>query len=222
MQPPRDEAELLERARRLAGHTLGELGEALGQALPARATRAKGKVGALLEEALGATARSRSVPDFEALGVELKSIPLDRRGRPRESTFVCTVPLGQLEGLDWERSRARGKLRRVLWIPIEAEPSLALTARRIGNPLLWSPSPSEEATLRRDWERIAELVTAGELEAIDAHLGEALQVRPKAARASVRKPAPGPEGGVQWALPRGFYLRRAFTEAILRQAGSAR
>ncbi len=44
-----------------------------------------------------------------------------------------------------------------------------------------------------------------------------MQVRPKAASAAVRQRVINVEGELTETMPRGFYLRTAFTEAIVRQ-----
>lgn len=214
--PPRDETELLARARRLAGRTLGELAAELGVAVPADLRRHKGWVGQLIEQALGASAGSLAAPDFEAIGVELKTLPVDSRGLPRESTYVCTVPL-EAAGEDWEHSWLRRKLARVLWLPVQAEKGLALAQRRIGSPLLWSPAPEEETLLRRDWEELTERILLGELEQISARHGEVLQIRPKAADSRAMRHAVGTDGERVLTNPRGYYLRTTFTAAILRR-----
>ena len=178
----------------------------------------KGWVGNLVEHALGADAASRDEPDFMALAIELKTIPVDHRGRPLETTFVATVPLDEVGDLPWERSRVRRKLARVLWVPVLGERQVSLSARRIGAPLLWSPSPEQEAALREDWDELAGIIGRGDVESITGRLGRFLQVRPKAANASVRRRAIDADGGLLVTLPRGFYLRTQFTAAILREA----
>ncbi len=77
--------------------------------------RDKGWTGILLELWLGASAGSKPEQDFAALGVELKTIPIDSRGRPLETTFVCVAPLTGNSGVT-ESSHVRHKLQRVLWI----------------------------------------------------------------------------------------------------------
>ena len=111
---PRSGAELMARASALAGRRLGELAEELGFRLPRDLRGHKGVVGELMERALGAIAASRPVPDFEHLGIELKTVPLGRNGLPRESTHVCTVAADDLVGQRWENSTVRRKLARVL------------------------------------------------------------------------------------------------------------
>jgi DNA mismatch repair protein MutH len=216
--PPRDEDELLTRARGLAGLTLGQLAEHMGATVPEDLRRAKGWTGALFERCLGATARSRALPDFEHLGIELKTLPVRLDGRPLETTFVCTIPLLDMARIEWEESGVFKKLRRVLWVPVEGTRSTAVAARRIATPLLWSPTPEEDADLRFDWEELGGMIGRGRVEDLTGHLGRYLQVRPKAADSHARRRALGADGAAFQALPRGFYLRTSFTARILQRA----
>ena len=179
--------------------------------------RAKGWVGQLLEKALGADATSRAAPDFMALGVELKTIPIDTNGRPRETTFVCSVPLTEIGSMRWATSRVRAKLARVLWIPVEADHAIQVADRKIGNGLLWSPTAAQEQVLADDWESIAELVGAGYIESVTADRGRYLHMRPKGASAAARRWGTDETGAPARVRPKGFYLRTAFTQALLRQ-----
>lgn len=207
--------ELLERARNVSGLTLRELGEKVGVEVPEEGVRGKGIAGQILERVLGATAASRAEPDFVGLGVELKTIPLDPSGKPKESTFVASIPLASMADTDWERSVVFKKLAHVLFVPVEAASSTPLPERRVGRAYLWQPTVEEIGWLRRDWELLAEMIARGDIGQITGHLGEVLQVRPKAATGSARRRAPDEEGAVQWATPRGFYLRPSFTGAVL-------
>lgn len=202
------------RSRTLAGHSIGTIAER--HAVPlADLRRSKGWVGRLIEIALGATAGSRGEPDFQLLGIELKTVPVDGAGRPRESTFVCSAPLESMGPTSWEASPVREKLARVLWVPIEADPSIPLPARRVGMPLLWSPAEDEEEELRRDWEEFAERVGRGHVEEITAHMGRHLQMRPKAASARSIRWGVDEDGEPIRTLPRAFYLRASFVRGIL-------
>jgi DNA mismatch repair protein MutH len=214
--PPSCEAELRVRAEALAGHALGEIADALGWREEGAGAHAKGKIGDLLERALGASGGSGATHDFPALGVELKSIPVDGAGTPRESTYVCTLPFAEVDAAAWATSWVRRKLARVLWLPIVTADLAEWRTRRVGAPLLWSPTPAQEAVLRADFEDAVGLIGAGGIEEVTAHAGRWLQVRPKAADSRARAVALGPEGEPVEAVPRGFYLRRRFTAAILR------
>lgn len=178
--------------------------------------RAKGKVGELLERALGATGGAAATWDFPALRVELKTIPVDSRGIPRESTFVCAVSLLDAERAEWETSWVRSKLARVLWVPITGVDG----ARRIGSARMWSPSNAQERVLKDDFDEILGRIGAVGVEGLSARVGRWLQLRPKAAHGGVRTRAPGADGGLVETVPRGFYLRARFTSAILRDGGA--
>ncbi len=212
---PGDEAELLIRARAIAGLTLDALAARLSRAVPANLPRAKGWTGELIETALGATAGPKPEPDFPDLGVEVKTIPVGPDTRPLESTYLCAVTLHDAGGPSWEGSLARRKLARVLWVPIEANESITLGSRRIGQAVLWSPTREQERQLRRDWEELMELVALGHADAIPGELGVNLQVRPKAASGRSRTAATAPDGTPVATLPLGFYLRPSFTAQIL-------
>lgn len=213
--PPQSQAELLSRAQALAGLTVGQLAARMHASLEGGPLRTKGRIGELIERALGATAGNLDQPDFPQLGIELKTIPMDELGRVRESTFVSTIDLHAMASAAWESSRVRRKLARVLWVPIQAAGELALSQRQIGRALLWQLDAENEALLRADWQMLAGRIAVGGIEEISAHLGEALQIRPKAANAAVKVEIHGPDGEFLQTGPRGFYLRARFTESLL-------
>ncbi len=206
---------LLARARSLVGQRVGDLAASLGVSSAGEAVRTKGTPGAILELALGATGGSSKVHDFPELGVELKTIPVDLRGVPVESTYVCTLSLADAETQEWETSWVRAKLARVLFVPLVADDGEPWPARRIAEPVMWSPSAEQDSILRGDFDDVVGLVGVGRIEELTAHRGRWLQVRPKAAHGRVRTLAWGAEGEAIATVPRGFYLRPRFTGAIL-------
>lgn len=211
---PRTETELLVAAGALAGRSLDQLALSCETDVPGDQKRLKGWIGELIEQCLGARAGSQPTPDFPHLGIELKTVPINARGRPKESTYICTVSLARELG-SWESSLVRRKLARVLWVPVEAAAHIPLGLRRVGNPVLWSPQPAQERLIRADWEELAEMITLGGLEQISARQGRCLQIRPKAANARALTRSYNASGEPDLTLPRGFYLRAAFTHGIL-------
>ncbi len=147
----------------------------------------------------------------------MKTLPVDFSGKPLESTFVCTIELSQIADCEWEQSRLWHKLSHVLWVPVEGTREILVKDRRIGTPFLWIPSDEERELIRRDWEALALLISRGRTSEITGHLGEVLQVRPKAARGSSKRRTLDEEGGLYDEQPKGFYLRPRFTRAILAQ-----
>ncbi|VAX00831.1 DNA mismatch repair endonuclease MutH [hydrothermal vent metagenome] len=214
--PPKTQHELIERTRTIAGLTLGELAQRQHLTVPAELLHAKGWIGQLIEQALGATAGSRAKPDFAELGIELKTIPLNAQGRPKETTYVCTVPLNEAAS-SWEDSWIRRKLNHVLWLPIEADADLPVSQRRIGSAILTQLNSEQDQQLKQDWLEHMELIATGRINEISAHHGTYLQVRPKAANNKALRDTTDEDGQSIKTLPRGFYLRTKFTAEILNQ-----
>ncbi len=215
--PPTDTNELIQRASALAGMTLQEISAEYKISMPINLQRHKGWVGQLFEYLLGADAGSKAEPDFRHLAIELKTLPINARGVPKETTYVCTVPLLGEAGYRWEESWLYNKLKQVLWIPVEGDRTLPLAQRRVGMPLLWQPNENELTRLQRDWEELMEMVRTGYVEEITAHIGEVLQIRPKAANSRILSDAIGSNGALIKTNPLGFYLRKNFTGALIRQ-----
>lgn len=214
-RPPQSHEELLERVQNIAGLKLGTLAAQLARPVPDDFRRAKGWTGQLLEQALGASATSQAEPDFMEIGVELKTLPINARGLPKETTYVCTVPLATEIEPDWESAWIKRKLSCVLWLPIEADPTVAIADRRIGSGILWQLEAPQETVLKQDWEEHMELISLGRIDEISAHHGTYLQIRPKAADNKALRDTTDEEGNIVKTLPRGFYLRTQFTAMLL-------
>jgi DNA mismatch repair protein MutH len=223
LKPPRPSSidELFERASQLAGQRFADLAARAQLAIPADLRRDKGWVGMMLEHYLGATAGSKPTQDFPELGIELKTLPVDAAGKPLETTFVCVAPLLNIAGVNWQTSNVRNKLQCVLWLPIDGRREIPLADRVVGSAFIWQPTPQQEAILQRDWEEHMDRIALGQVEHITARQGEALQIRPKAADGSALTDAIGPDGSIIQVRPRGFYLKKNFTEQIIQQVFNA-
>ncbi len=215
MNPPETRQELLERCQLLAGKTLGQVAAELGLSVPENLQRHKGWVGQLLETYLGADAGNQAEPDFTGLGIELKTLPLNAQGEPKESTYVCTVSLTESGHLQWQDSWVRRKLSQVLWLPVEADSSIMLADRYVGLGWIWQPTPDQEKQLQRDWEELMDRIVLGEQADITAREGQYLQIRPKAANSRVMAKSLGEDGEATLINPKGFYLRSQFTRELL-------
>lgn len=217
MLTPTSVSELQQRLNAIAGVRIADLAVQCQIQIPENLKTNKGWVGQLLELALGTDAGNKSAPDFEQLGIELKTLPISASGQPSESTYVCVVPLQNLVNVSWEQSSVRHKLLKVLWLPIEADKRIPLPARRIGQGFIWHLPESIEQKLKRDFDEFIERISLGEVESITADQGEYLQIRPKAANAKALTQGIGADGEIIKTLPRGFYLRPKLTREILAQ-----
>ena len=123
--------------------------------------------------------------------------------------------MGEKAGVPWEDSPVYRKLKRVLWLPVQA--NVPMPERRIATGFLWPPNDEENRLLKVDWDDLMGMVLTGRVDEISGHQGEVLQIRPKAANAAAETWGIGVDGGKVRTLPRGFYLRPAFTRAILHE-----
>jgi DNA mismatch repair protein MutH len=213
--PPTSEAELLARCREIEGLSFSALAARLSLSVPTDALKRKGWVGGVIERALGTTAGNAAKPDFHHLGIELKTLPIGAQGKPLESTFVTSINLLTIHEEVWETSQCYSKLKRVLWLPVEADKHISFPHRRIGRGFLWSADVDDERILAKDWCDLSFMLGRGKLADVDARMGTYLQVRPKAANARSVCYGFDEAGKKVLTLPRGFYLRPSFTAKIM-------
>lgn len=215
---PSNEQELLNRAEMAAGYSFADIAQYVNIPIPANLNKQKGWVGNLIETYLGANAGSKAEQDFSNLGIELKTIPVNKEGKPLETTFVSVIPLMANHGVIWETSHVKYKLSKVLWIPIEGERSIPLAERKVGKPILWTPTLEQEQQLKQDWQELMDMIALGQVEKITARYGTYLQIRPKAANGKALTEAIGENGEIILTRPRGFYLKKSFTSQILQNS----
>jgi len=208
---------LLRHARALVGTSLAEIADGLGMPVPIGAVTTKGWSGQIIERELGAGSTAHG-PDFASLGIELKTVPVRSDLVPLESTAVCHIDPVAIAGESWMTSYARQKLAQVLFVALEVRKgATSVGERHVTAVKLWSPTPTEEELLRADFELfVRDYFRRGRAAEITGHLGQVLQVRPKARNSSERRAAFGPDGKDTSIGRSGFYLRPAFVCGILR------
>ncbi len=204
--------ELQSRCQEIEGLSVSTIANQLGVNMPENLQRAKGWLGQLIETYLGATGGSHARHDFPELGIELKTIPVSKSGIPIESTYVCTVHSNEAS-LEWRDSWVYKKLSTVLWVPIDSESPLA--ERIVGKAILWKMDTKTEEILRTDWEELMEIIQLGNAHKLTASFGEYLHIRPKAASSKVRVDYIDSDSQKIKIVPKGFYLRQAFTKKII-------
>jgi DNA mismatch repair protein MutH len=215
---PHDNLEaLLAHARALIGVELGDLADQLGLPVPPGNVRTKGWSGQIIERELGVETGGARGPDFAALGIELKTVPVSADLMPLESTAVCQIDPIAIAAEPWASSYVRQKLARVLFIPLEVPPGpSSVGERRVAAACLWSPDAAQEAILSADFDLFVRgYFRQGRVEEITGHLGQALQVRPKGRNAADQRAGYDAQGRVTRVGKCGFYLRPAFVAAIL-------
>jgi DNA mismatch repair protein MutH len=218
---------ILDKAKNLRGYNLKELinhfDSPIKETVPRNNKNTKGLTGQLVELLLGASAGSKPLPDFPDLGLEIKTLPIDLNGEPKETTYVCTAPLicknnDATSSFDFKASTVYKKLAHVLWLPIIINKKSASEDkwlnRVIGNPFLWQPNKEQFNLLQTDWLELTQMLLMGDVEKVSSHYGTVLQIRPKAANSKALTTAIGSDGEKINTIPRGFYLRTHFTKEI--------
>ena len=112
-------ANVLSRACALIGVELGAIADGLGLPVPRGNLHTKGWSGQILEQELGVEVGGTRGPDFAALGLELKTVPVDPEGRPLESTAVCQIDPIAIAAESWDTSYVKHKLAEVLFVALE-------------------------------------------------------------------------------------------------------
>lgn len=214
IQIPQNLQELQIRCQQISGKRIGSIAHELGQITPEQLLHAKGWQGQLVEQYLGASAKSHALPDFPHLGIELKTIPVNSKLKVLESTYVCTVQTNEM-ALDWKDSWVYHKLSHVLWVPLMGNSEDAIEDRIVLNPIFWQMDSSMESILRTDWEELMELLQLGYAKNLSAKFGTYLHIRPKAANNKTLNTYIDALGNHTKIVPKGFYLRSNFTQSIL-------
>lgn len=216
--PPMTINELMDNALFLKGKTISYLASLKGVIPPKSLYRDKGWIGQLIEWHLGADAANLAKPDFTNLNIELKTLPFNQKMVPKESTFICSAP-ADIDALTetWLTSVVRSKLHKILWIPIEANPLIPISERRVGQAKLWTLTPDFDELFRQDWEELTSMLHLGEADILSAKYGNYLQIRPKAAHSKILTKLYNQAGESMYTVPKGFYLRRAFTQTLFQE-----
>ncbi len=212
---PHDFDELISRLNSIVGKSVETLANEYLQKLPVSPLHGKGFVGELMEMCLGATAKNKSIPDFPELGLELKTLPVDSTFKPLESTFITYAPLDNIRFLTFEKSSLYAKISRMLFVIVLASREMTYAERKIMGYFFYTPSKDEFTKIKNDYEEIYEQITMGNIEHITAKFGSIVQLRPKCANGQNLTACIGPDGKNILTRPRGFYLRRTFTEQLV-------
>ncbi len=213
--PPQNFDELVGRLNFICGKNLTQLASFAKIPMPIDTLHGKGFTGELIEKCLGANAANQSIPDFPELGVELKTIPVDDELSPLESTFLCYAPLLDIRHFTFETSPLYSKITRVLFVLVRASRELDFDERVVLGYFFYSPDEKELGCIRNDFNELYELIKTGNVDKINARIGQVIQMRPKGANGKALTECIGHNGEIIKTRPRGFYMRRAFTKKLI-------
>ena len=155
-------SDLLRVYTEIQGIPFRELAETLGYDISKDPKSMKSAAGDIAE--LVAWKKPDSLPqaDLSEFDIEVKTVPLDLIGSPRENTKITALNYKSLLKEKWETSHVYEKVRVVLFVPIVKEDVDRPEAWYVRSPFIWMPSRDQFAVIRKDWETIRRMVRRGE------------------------------------------------------------
>ncbi|WMY97698.1 MAG: MutH/Sau3AI family endonuclease [Arsenophonus sp.] len=206
---------LLSKINQIIGLSLGDLAKRLKIPIPYNLKKKKGWIGQLFDNFFGVNLIHQSNIDFPHLGIELKTIPINRYGKPSQNTFVCSLSYINSNNFNWFQSYIRYKLSHVLWILIEEDKKIPLKERKIINSFLWKPSKKEENCIQKDWEILMDIIVFGRLEQLNSYYSKILEIKVKSFYKKNQTMSINQNGFIFKNSPIAFYLKKDFTKTII-------
>jgi DNA mismatch repair endonuclease MutH len=118
-------------------------------------------VSGVLRRAIGL--KAKLIPaHLEALGLEIKTIPLGPNAEPYEAMSFPFFDPRELVGEEWEDSDLLAGISNMLLVPIYREQrDIDLLQQRVCRPFRWSPDREQMSGIRAEWERYREAFSVG-------------------------------------------------------------
>ena len=210
------EAEIMDRARPMAGRRLGELlldsGPDGSGAVSGATTR--GTVGAIAEGWFGKKPDQDPEPDFPGAGIELKTVPLElttKGWKVKERTYITAIDYMQLPTETWDRASVRKKLSKVLLVFYKWVPQVPMLDFEVSVIHLWKPDERQLAFMGRDWREVRARVDGGDAHLLSESDTNVLAAATKAADGSRRRPQP--RSDIQ-AKPRSWAIKKPIMRTV--------
>jgi DNA mismatch repair protein MutH len=206
------ERAMLAKLRAVEGKTIVDVATRVGMTVG----RDKSAAARVVRHVLGQKSKGRH-GDFERFGVELKTVPIDHRGRPVESTSFPSFVHEEIQFETWPDSDLLGRLNRILFVPIRRSKGQPQGQGVLQRAFFWSPPERDLVEISLEWERYRALISAGRARDLPkASETVFIHVRPKARNAQDREMAPG---GFE-VIRKSFWLNSGYVERIIREHGA--
>lgn len=207
-------SDLLRIYTEIQGIPFRELAETLGYDIAKDPKSMKSAAGDIAELVAGKKPDALPQADLSEFDLEVKTVPLDLRGYPRENTKITALNYTKLLKEKWEISHVYEKVRVVLFVPIVKEDTKRPEAWYVRSPFIWMPSRDQLAVIRKDWEKIKKMVRGGEQ--LTATVGEYLIANTSGqGKGKDDRTYELPDGRTIAVKTRAFFLRKTFVAEIL-------
>lgn len=206
---------LLKNAIKISGYSLKELIKKSNFFISNNLKKDKGWIGKFLEKFLGSTSNNKREKDFPTIGIELKTVPINRQGKTLQDSFICMVHPIKGNNVTWEKSYIKYKLQKILWIPVQSDNNIPIMKRKICCPFLWSPNILENKILKNDWEEIMEKIFLGKIKNITLQKTMILKILSKGVNKISKTCAINEYGKKIKITPLAFYFKKKFTTELI-------
>jgi DNA mismatch repair protein MutH len=216
---PKDPQSILEFGRRVIGISAREICLRSGMPDPSKRPGWKGTknvLGDVMEWYYGIPKNNSPEPDFPQAKVELKILPLKRKGTllaVKEPTSISMIDYTTLLTEKWQTATVRKKLNHVLFVFFAIRQD-DLMASRVRAVVLWEPRPVDNAIFESDWTRTWNLVDEGLAHRLSESQAEALAARRKGMGGPSDRGRRQPKSS-EMAKSRAWALKSGFTRQIL-------
>jgi DNA mismatch repair endonuclease MutH len=152
--------------------------------------------------------------ELEALGLELKTIPLGPNAYPYEAMSFPAFDPAELAEEEWEDSELCGRLQNVLMAPVFRERrDDDLMDQRVCKPFRWTPSREQTNGIRVEWERYRDSFASGQVYNLPtSRETRFIHVRPHGRDGSDTVVVPGGRAIVR----QSFWLNPTFVQELVR------
>lgn len=213
---PYDVDSIVEYASLLKGRTLREMIDVDELDDP---HRRRGSFGNAVEEYyFRYDINSDSRPDFDEVGLELKTTPVKRNAKgelvAKERLVLTMIDYMDVVDEDFEHSHLLEKASDILLITYLYEPDVSPLDYVIEAVVRWGIPEEDLPQIKRDWETVVDKVRAGHAEDISGSDTLYLEACTKAANGSVRRAQPYSDVP---AKPRAWALKASYMTAVQRR-----
>ena len=173
----------------------------------------KGIFGNLIEKYLNLKKNNKKQLDLNKLNLEIKTIPLNNKNYPKESTFICSIPQ-KINNIIWEKSWLLKKISNILWIPYQGDKNISFLSKKIYTPFLWKPSKKDKKYLKQDWKNLIKIIYMGGIDELNSSIGLYLHVKSKSSN-NKKLINYVYNNHLLKTTQKGFYFTKKFTKKII-------
>lgn len=163
---------------------------------------------------------SKSAPDFEEVGTELKTTPLKRRKNggysAKERLVISMINYMKVVDETWESSSLLKKLHKILLIAYQYDKDLNPVDYLVKLVELWHIPPEDVPTFKKDWDTVVGKIRTGHAHELSGSDTLYLEAATKASSSKARTPQPYsaiPAKPRAWAL-KSSYMTATFNHLL--------